>query len=171
MPRKNRLKHPNPNRGDRNEQQQFFSCLSAHPVSTEQTAAARPRVFYTPPHTGQRPRAQRRPLQPQNRPRVLSSSPARPARCRPGCRCPGRRSLPGLGLPTPFPRPRLSPAGGPGGRTAPAQTPALTGHARKREPHRSAEPLTTAQPPRPARRHLGSQARPLVRHHVGVPRA
>lgn len=130
-----------------------------------------------------RPRAQLRPLQPPNRRGVSSSSPTRPARPparrRRGCRCPGRRSLaPRPGLPAPFfssPGPgfrqgaardggRPGRAGGPGRRrpAAPRTRGALTGHAQERKPHRSAELLTTAQPPRPARRHLGKQARPLA---------
>lgn len=88
---------------------------------------------------------------------MLNSSQTRlPARLRRGYQCPGRRSLPTptSPLPSPIPRRQLSPAGGPGGSRA------LTGLVGSGSRTRARGLSATARPPRPARRHLGSQARP-----------
>lgn len=80
-----------------------------------------------------------------------------------GARSPPRppRSLP------PFPVRRLLPAGGPGGPRA------LTGLAGSGSRSGARGLSTTARPPRPARRHLGSQARPRAAssRRKGVARA
>lgn len=134
-----------------------FPCLFTHPIKLEESSRARSRLFYTLPETNPR----LRPCSPNRAEDAQlldppACPPARPpaadgaAGAQGGARSPPRppRSLP------PFPIRRLLPAGGPGGPRA------LTGLAGSGSRTGARGLSTTARPPRPARRHLGSQARP-----------